>query len=52
MAFELAGIPTFFNVEYASAIGNATEDPNRGRPMLCFSNHKLHLDFKFFFLLL
>ena len=46
MAFELAGIPYFFSGDYASAIGNATKDPDTSRPMLCCSNHKLHLDSK------
>lgn len=43
MAFELAGIPYFFDKGYAAAIGNISIDADTGKRMLCPS-HLLHLD--------
>ena len=43
MAFELAGIPYFYDNVYASAIGHITKDGDSGQDKLCPS-HILHLD--------
>ena len=43
MAFELAGIPYFFDKDYAAAIGNTTLAVRTGRIMFC-PCHLLHLD--------